>query len=326
MKKVLTLFLTLFTLLTVGCDKESDELQLVRLSEVVHSVFYAPQYVALNKGYFEDEGLQVEYTTAYGADKVVTSILSGESDIGLAGAEATIYVYNQGKEDYIMNFAQLTQKDGSFLVGRNEENFAWENLGNTTIIGGRPGGMPEIVLEHILKENDLTPNEDLEVITNLAFTATAGAFSSGTGDYVALFEPTASMMELNGYHVLSSIGQSSGELPYTVYMAEKSYIEENKDIIQKFTNAIYRAQIWVSENNSEDIANEIKQFFKETDIELIQMSVQRYKDQSIWDLNPLLEVESFDYLQDIIIESGHLEKRINSEIVIDNSFAEKALK
>ncbi|XMB86008.1 ABC transporter substrate-binding protein [Mycoplasmatota bacterium WC44] len=327
MRKIIILFLiAVMTITTFGCEKKQDDLITVRLSEVVHSVFYAPQYVALNKGFFEEEGLNIEFTTAWGADKVVTAIVSGNADIGLAGAEATIYVYDGGKEDHLVNFAQLTQKDGSFLVGREDEDFSWKNLGGKTIIGGRPGGMPEITLEHILKENSLEPHEDLEVITNIAFTATAGAFASGTGDYVALFEPTASSMELQGFKVLSSIGKDSGELPYTVYMAEKSYIQENPLIVQKFTNAIYKALMWVEEHTAEEIAKEVHPYFEETDFELIKMSVQRYKDQDIWDKNPILETASFDYLQSIIKESGHLEEKIDSNIVIDNTFAYEAVK
>lgn len=312
----------------IGCNSQKvkeNKLTKITLSEVVHSVFYAPLYVAINEGFFEEEGLSVELSTANGADKVVTSILSNNAQIGLAGGEASIYVYQEGKEDYLINFAQLTKRDGSFLLGRHNENFNWENTEEKTIIGGRPGGMPEITLEHIIKSFDLVPQEDVEIITNLAFTATAGAFKSGTGDYIALFEPTASLMEQEGFTVLASIGEDSGELPYTVFMAQKSYVEENTDVIQKFTNAIYKAQVWVDTHSSYEVATSIHPFFSETDIELLTSACKRYQEVDAWDKTPLLEKESFNYLQKIIKESGYLEEVIDSEEVINNDFAEKAL-
>jgi NitT/TauT family transport system substrate-binding protein len=299
----------------------------VRFSEVVRSIFYAPQYVAINQVFFEDEGLKVELTTDQGADKVMTALLSGAADIGLAGAEATVYVYNQGQEDYVLNFAQLTRRDGSFLVGRQPEpDFKWENLKGKTIIGGRPGGIPEMVLEYVLKEHGLTPGKDVKIITNLQFTATAGAFTGGTGDYVALFEPTASMLEQEGAgQVVASIGLSSGELPYTVYMARKSFIRENPEVVQKFTNAIYRGQLWVASHQPHEVAEAIASFFPGTDMELLTRVVERYMEQDTWCVTPYMQYAPFVYMQNIIKTAGELDKTIEPSVLITHDFARRAI-
>lgn len=324
---VLMMFVaTLFT----GCSQgnsESDDLVKVRLSEVVHSIFYAPQYVAINEGFFAEEGLEIELTTAQGADKVMTALISDSADIGLAGPEATIYVFKQGQEDYVINFAQVTKTDGSFLVGRNPEpDFKWENLKGKTVIGGRPGGVPEMVLEYVLREHGLTPHEDVNIITNLQFTATSGAFTGGTGDYVANFEPTASILEKEGIgHVVASLGVASGELPYTVFMAKNSYIAKNPEIVQKFTNATYKAQLWVQNHTSREVAQSIHSFFPEVDIELLTAVVQRYKAQGSWATDPIMENEPFNRLQQIIIEAGELDKAVNPNDIITRDFALKAV-
>lgn len=305
----------------------TKQLTKVRLSEVVHSIFYAPMYVAINKGFFKEEGLEIDLTTAQGADKVMTALLSNAADIGLAGPEASVYVFNQGQADYAVNFAQLTKRDGSFLVGRKAEpDFKWENLKGKTIIGGRPGGVPQMVLEYILKQHGLTPGKDVNIITNIQFTATAGAFKGGTGDYVALFEPTASMLEKEkaGY-VVASIGKSSGEVPYTVFMARKSYIEKNPEVVQKFTNAIYKAQIWVDKHTAAETAAAVKSFFPDADMELMTKVVDRYKGQDTWDKNPVFENEALDHLQKIMKTAGELEKPADPDKLITRKFAEKAI-
>jgi NitT/TauT family transport system substrate-binding protein len=302
-------------------------LEKIKLCEVVHSIFYAPQYVAITQGFFKEEGLDIELSTGQGADKVMTALLSNTADIGLAGPETTIYVFNQGKEDYVLNFAQLTKRDGSFLVGRNiEPAFKWEKLNGKTIIGGRPGGVPEMVLEYTLKKHGLIPFKDVNIITNLQFTATAGAFKGGTGDYVALFEPTASTLEQsNGGHVVASIGLESGEIPYTVFMAKKSYLKNNPNTVQKFTNAIYKAQIWVKTHSPSEVASAIQSFFPDADMKLLTKVVERYQSQDAWDQNPLMEQEGLDYLQEIIKASGNLEKPVTSSLLINTEFAKKAI-
>lgn len=321
------LILTLLLGILSGCAQK-QELVTVRLNEVVHSIFYAPQYVALNKGFFEEEGLKIELSTGQGADKTMTALLSGQADIGFMGPEATIYVYNQGKEDYAVIFAQLTQRDGSFLVGRQPEpDFKWENLKGKTIIGGRPGGVPEMTLEYILKQHGVEPFKDVDLITNLQFTATAGAFKGGTGDYVALFEPTASMLEAEGAGtIVASIGKAGGPIAYTAYSALESYIKKNPDIIQKFTNAIYKGQIWIEQHTPEEIAREIQPFFPDTDIKLLTTVVKRYKEQDTWCKNPVMIPETLDHLQEIIQTAGELDKRVPYDRIVTTKFAEEAVR
>lgn len=330
--KVLSLILVLIVVLSLvtgiftGCSKKP--LTVVRLNEVVRSIFYAPQYVALNKGFFEEQGLKIELTTGQGADKTMTALLSGQCDIGFAGPEACIYVYNQGKEDYAVVFAQLTQRDGSFLVGKNEDpSFKWENTKGKTIIGGRPGGVPEMTLEYVLKKNGIIPGKDVNIITNLQFTATAGAFKSGTGDYVTLFEPTASLLEQEGAgKIVASIGEDSGLIPYTAYFATKSYVTQHSDIVQKFTNAIRKGQLWVMSHSAEEIAKEVKPFFPDADEKLLTTVVNRYKDIDAWSETPIMAPEALDLLQKVMQTAGQLDKKVEFEKLVNNAFAEKAVK
>lgn len=309
-----------------GCSKQ--ELTKIKLNEVVRSIFYAPQYVAINKGFFKDQGIEIELTTGQGADKTMTALVSGQADIGFAGPEATIYVYNQGKEDYAVVFAQLTQRDGSFLVGRpGETNFKWENLKGKTIIGGRPGGVPQMTLEYVMKNHGVVPGKDAEMITNLQFTATAGAFKGGTGDYVALFEPTASALEAeNAGKIVASVGEDSGLIPYTAYFTTKSYLEKNPKIVQNFTNAVYKGQLWVKEHSAEEIAKEIKPFFPDSDDKILVTVINRYKEIGAWSENPIMTEDSFNLLQKVMETAGVLEKRADYDKLINNSFAEESIK
>lgn len=328
MKKMLLLATIIlgFSLVFAGCGKK--ELVKVRLNEVTHSVFYAPQYVALNEGFFKDEGLEVELTNGQGADKVMTAVLSGQSDIGFAGPEAAIYVYNEGKDDHAVVFAQLTKRDGSFLVGRKEEpDFKWSDLKGKYIIGGRKGGVPLMTLEYVLKNNGLVPGKDVEVDSSVQFALMAGAFTGGQGDYVTLFEPTASLLEKEGKgFVIASVGKESGEIPYTAYFAKKSYIEKNKDIIQKFTNAIYRGQLWVESHTPEEIAKAIKPSFPDTDEGLLAAVAKRYKEQDAWGKDPVLKKESLDLLQKVMQTAGELKKVAPYDELVNNDFANKAIK
>jgi len=323
---LLTLTLTLALVLT-GCSG-GQKTSKIRLWEVTHSIFYAPQYVAIYEGYFKEEGIDIELSNGGGADKVMTALLAGQADIGFMGPEATIYVYNEGKEDHPVVFAQLTQKDGSFLVGRQPEpDFKWENLAGKTIIGGRKGGVPAMTLEYVLRNHGLVPNEDLEFLTNIQFDLMAGAFTGGTGDYVALFEPIASTLEKEGTgYVVASVGASAGNVPYTAYAAKKSFIEKNEDLIVRFTRAIYKGQKFVAENTPEKIAEVIKPAFPDSDLELLTKVVKRYKDQDTWPDNPVMTEESFQRLQDIMETAGELEKRAPYEEVIVNKYAEQVIK
>ena len=311
-----------------GKEKNTVTLKTIQLNEVTRSVFYAPQYAAISKGFFEKEGLKLEITTGQGADKVMTSILAGQSDIGLCGPEASIYVYNEGKEDYVEVFAQLTKRDGSFLVSKNKtEKFSWQDLKGKTVIPGRKGGVPYMTLEYVLKQNGLNPKTDLVLDDSIQFDLMAGAFAGGNAEYVTLFEPTASMTEAEGKgYVVASVGKEAGEVPYTAYCAKKSYIEKNGGIIEGFTRAVYKGQKWVKEHSAREVAEAIQSYFPSTSIESLEKSVQSYKDIDAWNENPILSESAFNKLQLIMTEAGELEKQAPYNKIVNNSFAEKVSK
>jgi NitT/TauT family transport system substrate-binding protein len=331
----------LFTAMFTGCsggstNQGSDkELKQLRLNEVVRSIFYAPMYVAINEGFFNEEGFNIDLSTGQGADKTMQQVLSKNADIGFCGPEQVIYLYNQGRDDYAIVFAQLTKRDGSFLVGRNSDpDFKWEKLKGKTVIGGRPGGVPEMTLEYILRNHGLTvsynnekPAKDVNILTNLDFTATASAFKSGIGDYVALFEPTATVLQDQGAgSIVASIGKDSGEIPYTCFFTTKSYMEKNPDIVQKFTNAIYRGMVWAQSHTPEEIAASIKSFFPGTDEKQMATVVKRYKDQDTWSMDLILAEQALSRLEDVIqsYKADLMPGRPPYNKVVDNSFAEKA--
>lgn len=320
----------------MGCGKindkrtESTNLKTIRLNEVVRSVFYAPMYVAINEGFFEEEGLAIDLSTGQGADKTMQQLLSGNVDIGFSGPEQVVYIYNQGREDYPVVFGQLTQRDGSFLVGREEEeNFDWSSLKGKEIIGGRPGGIPEMALEYVLKQNGLNPENDVKMVTNVDFTATAGAFKSGIGDYVALFEPTATMLEKDGAgNIVSSIGNEAGNISYTCFYTTKSYMDENPEIIQKFTNAIYKGQQWVQQHTSEEVADSIISFFPGTDKEVIVKVIDNYKNIEAYSETPEVSEDGLNKLMDIIqgYDESLITERPDFNIIVNNLFAKQAIK
>lgn len=299
----------------------------VSLSEVTHSIFYAPQYAALNLGYFEEEGLSIELINGQGADKVMTAVLSGQADIGFSGPEAAIYVYNEGKDDYAVVFAQLTKRDGTFLVGREPEpDFKWQNVEGKTIIGGRKGGVPEMTLEYVLKRNGIEPGKDVEVDTSVQFALMGGAFTGGGGDYVTLFEPVASTLEREGRgYIVASVGKDSGEIPYTAYYANRSYIKKNPEVIQKFTNAIYRGQIWVNTHTPEEVAEVLKPSFPDSNEELLATVVERYKEQDTWCTDPIMKKESLGLLQEVMRSAGELDREAPYDKLVDNTYAKKAM-
>ena len=307
--------------------QEQAGLTKIRLNEVTRSVFYAPQYVAISNGFFEEEGIEIEMSTGQGADKVMTAILAGQSDIGLCGPEASIYVYNEGREDYVEVFGQLTKRDGSFLVSKNPtDNFSWNDLKGKTVIPGRKGGVPYMTLEYVLKQNGINPQTDLVLDDSIQFDLMAGAFAGGDAEYVTLFEPTASMTEEEGKgYVVASVGEAAGEVPYTAYCAKKSYIEQNSDIIEGFTRAVYKGQQWVKEHSAREVAEVIQDFFPDTTVESLEQSVQSYKDIDAWNETPILKEESFDKLQLIMTEAGELEQKAPYDKIVNNSFAEKVI-
>lgn len=333
LKYLLTL-LVIFPLALTGCSCNKDSgLTKITVAEVTHSVFYAPQYVAASMGFFEDEGLEVSFVNTNGADKTMAALLSKDAQIGLMGPEASMYVYLNGQKDYAVNFAQLTQKDGSFLVGRNNiEDFDINMLKNAEILGGRKAGMPEMVLEYILKKAGLEVGRDdsskeVYVRTDVQFAAMAGAFISGEGDYVSLFEPTASNLEKagNGY-IVASLGELSGNVPYTAYSALNSYISGNEDTIIKFTRAIYKAQKWVYEHTDDEVAEAILKFFPDNSKNDLATAVKNYRKIEAWAKDPTLTQESLNKLMDIIELAGELDSRPPYDKIVTTKFSEEIKK
>ncbi|TLS39024.1 ABC transporter substrate-binding protein [Pseudalkalibacillus caeni] len=324
-RRGLTLFsiLVLFTFTLTACSDGKNDV--VRVAEVTRSIFYAPQYVALSEGMFEDEGIEVELTTTWGGDKTMTTLLSDGADIALVGSETSIYVYAQGTKDPVINFAQLTQTDGTFLVARDKvENFSWEQLKGSTFLGQRKGGMPQMVGEYVLKNKGIDPQEDLNLIQNIDFANIGNAFASGTGEFVQLFEPTASLFEQQGVgHIVASFGKESGKVPYTVFMAKESYLKENADVAERFTKALYKAQQWVDTHSAAEIAKSIQPFFKDTELELIETVVDRYKSQNTYATNPILDEEEWNNLQDIMEEAGELPKRVEHKKLVNTKMAKE---
>lgn len=328
MKKFLTIVIILLlaviiTVFTINKkDKEDNNLTQITLAEVAHTIFYAPQYLAINNGYFEEEGLKINLILTSGADAVMSAVLSGDADIGFSGTEATIYVYNGGEKDYIKTFAGLTQKDGSFLVSRKKyDNFTLEDLKGKTIIGGRIGGMPEMTFEWALRQNNIDPKKDVNIDTSIAFSAMEGAFIGGTGDFVTLFEPNALSVEKNGYgYVVAYIGELGGNVPYTAYNARTSYIENNKDIIKKFTKAINKGLEFVKNNSEEKIAECIIDFFPDTSMNDLIKIVKRYKDGNAWKENITINEEEFKHIQDIMKASNELDNYVEYNKLIFNEF------
>lgn len=300
--------------------KEEKKLEKVRLSEVAHTIFYAPQYVAIEKGYFEDYGIKVDLSLANGADKVTAAVLSGDADIGFCGSEATIYVYNGGEEDYLQTFAQLTQKDGSFIVSREKiKKFTLNDLKGKTVIGGRSGGMPEMTFEYVLKQNGIDPKNDLTIDTSVAFAAMGGAFIGGQGDFVTLFEPTATEIEEQGYgYVVASVGELGGVVPYTSYSAKKSYIKENKDVIENFDKAISKGLEYVKNHSDKEVAKTILKQFPDTSLNDLTSAVKRYREIDAWAENTTFTEKSFNHLQDIMIDNGVLKEKVAYDKLIYN--------
>lgn len=305
--------------------QDDSKLTKVKVAEVTHSVFYAPQYVAHALGYFEEENLDVELMLVAGADKVTAAVLSGDVQIGFCGSEATIYVYNQGEKDYLVNFAGLTKRDGSFLVSRKKyDNFTLEDLKGKYIIGGRKGGMPEMTLEWALKEHGINPKTDVTIDTSIAFAAMQGAFIGGTGDFVSLFEPNALQVEKQGLgYVVASIGELGGVVPYTAYNAKKSYIDANPKVIEGFTKAIQKGLDYVHNNSEEKIAEVILDYFPDTSLNDLSKIVKRYKDIDSWFDTTYIEEENFEHIQTIVESAGELEKKAPFSKLVDNTYSKK---
>lgn len=319
---------SLLSLTACGSKTDSSDLTPVKLNEVAHSIFYAPQYAAIELGYFEDEGIHLTLVNGAGADKVMTSLISGDADIGFMGSEASIYTYANGSQDYAVNFAQLTQRAGNFLVGRSEQpDFKWTDLKGKKVLGGRAGGMPQMVFEYILKKNGIDPAADLTIDQSISFGLTAAAFTSDDADYTVEFEPFATGLEKEGNSfVVASLGVDSGYVPYTAYSAKKSFLEKNPETVQKFTNAIQKGLEYVNSHSSEEIAKVIQPQFKETDVKTIAAIVDRYKAQDTWKKDTVLNKDSFELLENILEEAGQLKNRVPYEELVTTEFSEKAVK
>ena len=329
MKRLLAVLMAgvlVFLMCACGSAKTKDT-TVVRLNEVTHSVFYAPMYLAIEKGFFAEEGIEIELTNGGGADKVMTAVLSGQSDVGLAGPEACIYVYNQQKDNYPVVFGQLTKRDGSFLVGREKGDFSWDDVRGKTIIGGRAGGVPEMTLEYVMRQNGVTPGKDATVDTTVQFNMMAGAFTGGSGDFVTLFEPTATETQSAGKgYILASIGQESGEIPYTAYFASQSYIKANPQVVQSFANAVARGQEWIHQHSAAEVAAAIAPQFPDTDVKVLESVVQRYIDIDAWNETPVMKQASLEKLETVMETAGVLKHShwVDFSKLVDNSFAEKA--
>ncbi len=328
---VFLLFCMLLTIVVglIGCgDSSKENLTTVKLNEVAHSIFYAPLYVAIEEGYFEEEGIDLELVTGFGADKTMTALLSGEADIGFMGPETTVYTANEGANDKVVNFAQLTQRAGNFVVAREDmPDFSWNDLKGKTVLGGRAGGMPEMVFEYVLKENGIDPSTDLTIDQSIDFGSTAAAFSGGSGDFSVEFEPGATNLEKEGAgFVVASVGVDSGYVPYTAFSAKESYIQKHPELIQSFTNALQKGMDYVDQHSSEDIADVISPQFKDTDKNTISTIVERYKSQDTWKNNLVFSEESYNLLLDILEEAGVITDRPAYKELVTTTYAEKAAK
>lgn len=298
----------------------------ITLNEVAHSIFYAPQYVAIENGYFEEEGIHLKLVTGFGADKVMTALISNEAQIGFMGTEASIYVYGEGAKDPVINFAQGTQRAGNFLVSReNIESFSWNDLKGKTVLAGRAGGMPQMVFEYILKKNKIDPVKDLNMVQNIDFGLTAGAFSSGQGDFTVEFEPHATLLEIkkDGY-VVASLGVDSGYIPYTAYCAKKSYAAKHPEVLQGFTNALQKGLDYVNSHTAAEIAAVIAPQFPETDLDTLTRIVERYQTQDTWKTDTIFEQSSFDLLCEILKEADKLPANVTYQDLVTTEFSEKA--
>ena len=316
MKKKIYIFVFIILILLLSLNffnKKEKETTKIKVAEVAHTIFYAPQYVALHNNYFKEAGLDVEIILTPGADKVTAAVLAGDAQIGFSGSEATIYIYNGGEKDYLKTFAQLTQKDGSFIVSRKKiNNFTIDMLKGKKYIAGRIGGMPEMTLEYILSKNGINPKRDVTLDTSIAFASMQGAFIGGTGDFVSLFEPNATQIEQQGYgYVVASLGELGGIIPYTSYSAKASFIENNKDTVNKFTKAIQKGLDFVNKNNSETIAKIIQIEFPDTKIEDLINTIEQYKKVNTWPTTTNFTEESFNHMQDIMINAKQLEKKVD---------------
>lgn len=329
MKKIATILLVATLLATMcfaclaSCDRQDDNL--IRVNEVTHSLFYTPQYLALALGYFEEEGLKVEITNGSGADNVMTALLTNDADIGLMGCEANIYVYLQGKKDYPKVIGQLTKRDGSFLVARTDmPDFNYEGIENSTVLMGRKGGMPAMILQYVLNNKGYVNGQNITMDYSIQFGALGPAFTGGTGDYVPLFEPSASQLVAEGKgYIVSSIGMDSGEIPYTCYTATDKYLKEHPDNVENFLKAVWRGTDYAMKHSAEDCAKLVEKYFVGTSTELLTKAIENYQTHDVWTSTPVTDKQAFERIQDIMENAGELSKRVSYDVIVDNTAANK---
>lgn len=329
MKKTITTVLLVIALLATlalgitACDRDNGNV--IRLNEVTHSLFYTPQYLAMSLGYFEEEGLTVEVTNGQGANNVMTALLTNEADIGLMGCEANIYVYLQGKKDYPRVIGQLTKRDGSFLVARTEDkSFDYSGLDGKTVLMGRKGGMPAMILQYVLNNKGYENGKNITMDYSIEFGALGPAFTSGTGDFVPLFEPSASQLVKEGKgYIVSAIGMDSGEIPYTCYTATSRYIEKHPENVEKFLRAVWKGTEYALTHSAEDIAKLVEKHFTGTSLEMLTKAIENYKNADVWTTTPVTNKQAFERIQDIMENAGELSKRVGYDVIVDNTAASK---
>ena len=325
---LMVVFLAITSILG-ACGSKADSkgtMEVLTLNEVAHSIFYAPLYVAMEEGYFAEEGIDLKLVTGFGADKTMTALISGDAQIGYMGPEASIYAYLEGANDPVVNFAQGTQRAGNFLVARKSD-FQWDDLKGKVILGGRAGGMPEMVFEYILKKKGINPKTDVMIDQSIDFGSTAAAFSGGKGDFTVEFEPAATALEKEqAGTVVASCGVESGFVPYTAFGAKKSYIQTHPETIQRFVMAVQKGMDYVNSHDASAIAKIIAPQFKEQDSDTLTTIVQRYQEQKTWKEDLVFEKESFELLQDILESAGELKERVEYSELVDTEFAQNAKK
>ncbi|SFS99186.1 ABC transporter substrate-binding protein [Marininema halotolerans] len=329
--RISVMILMVFSLMlfTTACnEKSAKQVDKITVVEVTHSLFYAPQYVAIEKGFFKQEGIEVNLRDGMGGDKTMAALLSGDADIVLVGAETGVYVTAGGAKDPVVGIAQLTQTDGSFLVSRKPStHFQWSDLKGKKLLGQRKGGMPEMVSEHVQRKNGVTPFNDVTIIQNVDYKNLPAAFASGTGDYVQLFEPFASQLEKEGKGtVVASFGKDSGNLPYTVYLTRSGALKKYPDRYQRYIRALYQAQQWCASHTPAEIAKVIKPRFPQTDDEILTRVLERYQSQKSWATDPIIDKEEYNHMLDVMAEANELPQRIPYEKVIKMDLARKAMK
>ena len=327
MKKLIAICLcvmmaSLCLVVFISCDKPTNQ---IRLTEVTHSLFYTPQYLALALGYFEEEGLDVVISNGSGADNVMTALLTNEADIGLMGCEANIYVYLQGKKDYPKVVAQLTKRDGAFLVARTPNpNFDYSGMENSTVLMGRTGGMPAMILQYILNGKGYTNGTNITMDYTIQFGALGPAFTGGTGDYVPLFEPAASQLVKEGKgYIVSAIGMASGEIPYTCYSVTDKFLTEHPDKVEKFLRAVWKGTEYATTHSATEIAKLVAPYFEGTTLDLLTSAINNYQQYDVWMDSPVTNAEAFERLQDIMQNAGELTQRVDYNVIVDNTAANK---